>query len=44
MPRGPAVNQIYESLEKLENHLIAVARGWSEPSKVASPVHQWMHD
>jgi transposase len=42
--KAPTVNRIYGSLEKLENHLIAVARGWSEPSKVASLVHQWMRD
>jgi transposase len=42
--KAPTVNRIYGSLEKLENHLIAVARSWSAPSKVASLVHQWMHD
>ena len=42
--KAPTVNRIYGSLEKLENHLIAVARSWSEPSQVASLVHQWMHD
>jgi transposase len=42
--KAPTVNRIYESLEKLENHLIAVARVWSEPSQVASLVHQWMRD
>ena len=42
--KAPTVNRIYGSLEKLENHLIAVAKSWSEPSKVASLVHQWMHD
>jgi transposase len=42
--KAPTVNRIYGNLEKLENHLIAVARSWSEPSKVASLVHQWMHD
>jgi len=42
--KAPTVNRIYGSLEKLENHLIAVARSWSEPFKVASLVHQWMHD
>jgi transposase len=30
------------NLEKLEEHLIATARKWSAPSKVASFVHQWM--
>ena len=42
--KAPAVNRISGSLEKLENHLIAIAGGWSEPSKVASLVHQWMRD
>jgi transposase len=42
--KAPTVNRIYGSLEKLENDLIALARGWSNPSKVASLVHQWMRD
>jgi hypothetical protein len=42
--KAPTVNRIYGSLEKLEDHLIAVARGWSEPSLVASLVHHWMRD
>ena len=40
--KAPTVNRIYESLEKLEDHLIAIARRWSKPSKVASLVHHWM--
>jgi transposase len=31
--KAPIVNRIYESLERLENHLIAVAIRWSPPSK-----------
>jgi len=42
--KAPMVNRIQESLEKLENHLIAVARDWSEPSKISSLIHQWMRD
>jgi hypothetical protein len=42
--KAPTVNRIYGSLEKLENHLIGVARGWIESSKVAFLVHQWMSD
>ena len=42
--KAPTVNRIYGSLEKLENHLIAVAGSWSETSKVASLVQQWMSD
>ena len=40
--KAPTVNRIYESLGKLEEHLIATARSWSQPSKVASLIHQWM--
>ena len=42
--KSPTVNRIYESLEELENHFIAVANDWSKPSKVASLVDQWMRD
>jgi transposase len=31
--KAPTVNRIYESLERLENHLIAVARVLARPSK-----------
>jgi len=40
--KAPTVNRIYESLGKLEEHLIATARRWSEPSNVAYLIHQWM--
>lgn len=40
--KAPMVNRIYQTLEKLEEHLIAVARRWSEPSKVESLVQEWM--
>jgi transposase len=40
--KAPIVNRIYQTLEKLEDHLIAVARRWSEPSKVESLVQEWM--
>lgn len=42
--KAPTVNRIYESLERLENHLIAVARGWSTPEQVATLIHKWMRD
>ena len=38
--KAPTVNRIYESLERLENHLIAVARSWSAPEQVASLIHK----
>ena len=42
--KAPTVNRIYESLEQLEDHLIAVAKQWSAPSKVAGLIHKWMQD
>jgi transposase len=40
--KAPTVNRIYQTLEKLENHIIAVARRWSDPAKVATLIHEWM--
>jgi transposase len=42
--KAPTVARIYESLELLENHLIAVARVWSAPEQVATLIHKWMRD
>ena len=42
--KAPTANRIYESLEQLEDHLIAVAKRWSAPDKVASLIHKWMRD
>ena len=42
--KAPTVNRIYESLEQLEDHLIAIAKQWSGPSKVAGLIHKWMLD
>jgi len=42
--KAPTANRIYQSLEQLENHLIAVARRWSAPSQVSSLIHDWMKD
>jgi transposase len=42
--KAPTVNRIYESLEQLEDHLIAVAKRWSAPEKVVSLIHKWMRD
>ena len=40
--KAPMTNRIYQTLEKLEDHLIAIARRWSEPSKVESLIQEWM--
>ena len=40
--KAPTVNRIYQSLKHLEDHIIAVARRWSDPAKVATLIHEWM--
>jgi transposase len=40
--KAPTVNRIYQSLSHLEDHIIAVARRWSDPAKVATLIHEWM--
>jgi hypothetical protein len=40
--KAPTVNRIYQSLQHLEDHIIAVARRWSDPAKAASLIHEWM--
>ncbi len=36
----PTVNRIYQSLKHLEDHIIAVARRWSDPAQVATLIHE----
>ena len=38
----PMTNRIYQNLEQLKDHLIALARRWIEPSKVESLIQEWM--
>ena len=40
--RGFSGPTIYQSLKHLEDHIIAVARRWSDPAKVATLIHEWM--
>ena len=37
-------NRLYRNLKRLEDHLIAVAKGWITPDKVHSMIHGWMRD
>ena len=39
--KAPMTNRIYQTLQKLEDHLIAVARRWSEPSYAESLIQEW---
>lgn len=40
--KAPTVNRLYSNLRQLEDHLIAVARYWTQPGWVRSLIHGWM--
>jgi len=40
--KARVANRLYPSLRKLEEHLIAVAREWTQPAKVAALIHGWL--
>jgi hypothetical protein len=42
--KAPTANRLYDNLRQLEDHLIAVAREWTDPEKVRSLIHGWMRD
>lgn len=42
--KAPTANRLYRNLKRLEDHLIAVAKGWTTPDKVHSMIHGWMRD
>ena len=42
--KAAVANRLYPNLRKLENHLAAAARNWTEPTKVAGLIHAWLHD
>jgi hypothetical protein len=42
--KAPTVNRIYDGLEQLANHIIAVVRSWGAPSQMAALIHKWMRD
>ena len=35
-------NRLYPSLRKLEDHLFAASRAWTQPAKVAGLIHHWL--
>ena len=42
--KAPTANRLYRNLKRLEDHLIAIAKGWTTPEKVHSMIHGWMRD
>lgn len=42
--KAAVANRLYPNLRKLEDHLCAAAREWTQPAKVAGLIHAWLHD
>jgi transposase len=42
--KAPTANRLYDNLRQLEDHLIAIAREWTDPGKIHSLIHGWMRD
>ena len=40
--KARAVNRLYPSLRRLEDHLFAASREWTQPAKVAGLIHRWL--
>lgn len=42
--KARVANRLYPSLRKLEDHLFAASREWTQPAKVAGLIHHWLAD
>ena len=42
--KAAVANRLYPTLHRLEDHLIAAARPWTAPDKVAGLLHPWLVD
>lgn len=42
--KARVTNRLYPSLRRLENHLFAASREWTQPAKVAGLIHGWLAD
>jgi transposase len=42
--KAAVANRLYPNLRKLEDHLAAAAREWTQPTKVAGLIHTWLSD
>ena len=38
------LNRLYPNLRRLEDHLFAPSREWTQPAKVAGLIHRWLAD
>ena len=42
--KARVTNRLYPSLRRLEDHLFAASREWTQPAKVAGLIHRWLAD
>ena len=42
--KARVTNRLYPSLRRLEDHLFAASREWTQPAKVAGLIHHWLAD
>jgi len=42
--KAAVANRLYPTLRRLEDHLAAAARPWSDPAAVSSLIHTWLAD
>ena len=42
--KARVANRLYPSLRRLEEHLFAASREWTQPAKVAGLIHAWLAD
>ena len=42
--KARVTNRLYPSLRRLEDHLFAASREWTQPAKVAGLIHGWLAD
>jgi transposase len=40
--KARVTNRLYPSLRRLEDHLFAASREWTQPAKVAGLIHRWL--
>jgi len=42
--KAAVANRLYPTLRRLEDHLFAASRQWTQPTKVAGLIHHWLAD
>ncbi len=42
--KAAVANRLYPNLRRLEEHIFAASREWTQPAKVAGLIHHWLAD